>query len=83
MSLERIDRQDVLLTFQEAAELLRVSRATMHRWLASGQLMGHKVGGRWRFYKTDLHAFVAGQDRSGARNVLAASKQELASQHSE
>ncbi len=83
MSLERFDREDVLLTFQEAAELLRVSRATMYRLLASGQLKGHKVGARWRFYKAELHAFIAGQDRSGARNYLESSKQGPASQHPE
>lgn len=55
---ERIGDQDILLTFQEAAELLRVSRATMYRILASGDLIGHKVGRSWRFYKADLHQFV-------------------------
>jgi excisionase family DNA binding protein len=69
MSLKRFDREDVLLTFQEAAELLRVSRATMYRLLASGQLKGHKVGARWRFYKAELHAFIAGQDRQGAQDL--------------
>ncbi len=58
MGRERFDEQDTLLTLQEAAEFLRVSKATMHRLLASGQLTGHKVGRAWRFYKKDLHAFV-------------------------
>ncbi len=61
MDIERFGEHDVLLTFQEAAELLRVSRATMYRLLDSGQLVGHKVGRAWRFYKTDLHQFVASQ----------------------
>ena len=69
MQLERFGERDVLLTFQEAAELLRVSRATMYRLLASGQLTGHKVGRAWRFYKTDIHAFVSAQDCSGPRNL--------------
>ncbi len=83
MSLERFNEQDVLLTFQEAAEFLRVSRATTYRWLDSGQLVGYKVGRSWRFYKKDLHAFVAGLDRSRARNVLAPSEQWPTSQHPE
>lgn len=61
MDRERIGEQDILLTFQEAADLLRVSRATMYRLLASGQLVGHKVGRGWRFYKADVHRFVAAQ----------------------
>jgi hypothetical protein len=52
----------------------------MYRLLASGQLVGHKVGRSWRFYKRDIHAFVAAQNRSGARNVPAPSEQEPASQ---
>ncbi len=69
MEIERIADRDILLTFQEAAELLRVSRATMYRLLASGQLIGHKVGRGWRFYKTDVHKFVASQTGSGLHHA--------------
>ena len=58
---ERFLDSDVLLTFQETADLLRVSRATMYRLLGSGQLIGHKVGRGWRFYRSDIHRFVASQ----------------------
>ena len=75
MQRERFNEQDVLLTFQEAAEFLRVSRATLYRLLDPGQLVGHKVGRSWRFYKRDLHAFVLAQDRSGARNIPTPSEQ--------
>jgi excisionase family DNA binding protein len=61
MEIERFGDRDILLTFQEAAHILRVSRATLYRLLGSGQLVGHKVGRGWRFYKTDIHAFVAAQ----------------------
>ena len=83
MALERFNEQDILLTFQEAAELLRVSRATMYRLLASGQLVGHKVGRSWRFYKRDLHAFVSAQDGSGVQRFPAPSEQVPTSQHPE
>ena len=76
MQRERFNEQDVLLTFQEAAEFLRVSRTTLYRLLDSGQLAGHKVGRSWRFYKKDLHAFVAAQEGSRARNIPAPSEQE-------
>ena len=71
MGHKRFTEQDVLLTLPEAAEFLRVSRATMNRWLASGHLVGYQVGRGWRFYKSDLHAFVVGKERSGARNLPA------------
>jgi excisionase family DNA binding protein len=61
MEIERFGDRDILLTFQEATQILRVSRATLYRLLESGQLVGHKVGRGWRFYKADIHSFVAAQ----------------------
>lgn len=61
MHNDHVNEHDILLTFAEAAALLRVSRATLYRLLAADQLTGHKVGRGWRFYKTDLHRFIAGQ----------------------
>jgi excisionase family DNA binding protein len=58
MDREHVEDHDRLLTFQEAANWLRVSRATMYRLLDSGQLVGYKVGRSWRFYKADLHRLV-------------------------
>jgi excisionase family DNA binding protein len=74
MEIERFRDQDVLLTFEEAAALLRVSRATMYRLLESGRLVGHKVGRGWRFYRTDLHSFVTaspGFERNGPAEAQA------------
>jgi excisionase family DNA binding protein len=51
-------QDDVLLTFKEAMEYLRVSRSTLYRLMWSGQLTGHKVGSTWRFYREDLRACV-------------------------
>ena len=65
MDIERFAERDILLTFQEAADLLRVSRATMYRLMSSGQLVGHKVGRGWRFYKADIHRFVSSQSQAG------------------
>jgi len=50
--------EDVLLTFKEAMNYLRVSRSTLYRLMWSGQLTGHKVGSTWRFYRDDLRACV-------------------------
>lgn len=56
--MERLTDDDVLLTFKEAEDYLRVSRATVYRLLWSGRLTGHKVGTGWRFYKADLRKLV-------------------------
>jgi excisionase family DNA binding protein len=58
VEVERLTEDDVLLTFKEAEAFLRVSRATVYRLLWSGQLIGHKVGKGWRFYKADLRNLV-------------------------
>ena len=57
-TLERLTEQDVLLTFKETEDFLRVSRATIYRLIWSGQLIGHKVGKGWRFYRSDLRQLV-------------------------
>lgn len=49
---------EIMLTFKEAKEYLRVSSSTIYRLLASGELKGHKVGTKWRFFKSDLKASV-------------------------
>lgn len=51
-------QDDVLLTFKEAMNYLRVSRSTLYRLMWSGQITGHKVGSTWRFYRDDLRACV-------------------------
>lgn len=58
--MERLTEEDVLLTFREAEDFLRVSRATIYRLLRAGKLVGHKVGSGWRFYKADLRRLVDG-----------------------
>src|ERR1700741_749206 len=54
----QVIQDDVLLTFKEAMNYLRVSRSTLYRLMWSGQLTGHKVGSSWRFYREDLRACV-------------------------
>src|SRR5690242_21491413 len=53
--------EDILLTFKEAMNYLRVSRSTLYRLMWSGQLTGHKVGSTWRFYRDDLRASIQAQ----------------------
>lgn len=53
-----IPQEDILLTFKEAMNYLRVSRSTLYRLMWTGQLTGHKVGSTWRFYREDLRACV-------------------------
>ena len=55
-------REDaVVLTADEAAELLRVSTRTILALARDGSLPGEKVGRAWRFLRADLLNYVGGQ----------------------
>lgn len=47
-----------MLTVQECAEALRVSSKTIYRLVWSGNLPGHKVGGRLRISRGALDAYL-------------------------
>ena len=44
----------VLLTVEEAADYLRVSKATVWRWCSLGMLPAFKLGREWRIGKAEL-----------------------------
>lgn len=47
-----------LLTVAEMAEELKVTTRTIRNYLAEGKLNGVKVGGQWRFQKSELYDFL-------------------------
>jgi excisionase family DNA binding protein len=49
-----------LLTIQETAELLQVSRRTVHRMIQGKKLPAFKVGGQWRFRESQLTKWLQG-----------------------
>src|SRR3954447_26172170 len=44
----------VVLTLDEAAELLRIDAKEMRKLAANGEIPGRKVGNEWRFSRTGL-----------------------------
>jgi len=50
-----------LLTVRQLQDLLKVDRITIYRMLDAQELPGFKVGGRWRFWRKDIEAWLAGQ----------------------
>jgi excisionase family DNA binding protein len=49
----------ILLTPEQVAERLNVSRITVMRWLRRGTIAGRKLGGKiWRVHPDDLQAFI-------------------------
>ncbi len=50
---------DQLITVKEAARILRVSRSTVYRVIALGDLPSVHVGGALRFRASDLRLYIA------------------------
>ena len=49
----------LLLTIPEVCERIRTSRATLYRWLATGDFPAPvKTGSKTRFYTTDIYAWL-------------------------
>ncbi len=55
-----------MLSLEEAAGVLGVSRSTINRWQSEGRLRGFKVGRQWRFKRSDLGKFSAATHPSAA-----------------
>jgi excisionase family DNA binding protein len=81
--VEAVGEQE-LLSLDEAAAALGVSRSSFSRWLTQGKIRGMKVGRQWRFQRSDLDKFVkmahpsaAGVNVNELDDVIAQLSQEL------
>ena len=54
LEAEAAATSDQLLTIDEAAELLSVSKMTLHRWDKNGILKKVEIGGKRRYRKSDI-----------------------------
>jgi excisionase family DNA binding protein len=55
-----------VLTFKEALGFLRLSKPTLLKLLASGEVRGRRVGRDWRFLRSELESYLRGNDVSPA-----------------
>jgi excisionase family DNA binding protein len=62
-------KDDTFLTTEEVLEYLHVNLRTVYRLIKAGSIPAVRVGRQWRFRRSDLDAWLAGQQsrRSGAR----------------
>jgi len=51
-----------ILTAKEAADYLKIHVKTTCRLARQGKIPGSKIGGKWRFLKSDLTAWVHGNN---------------------
>lgn len=59
-----MDPQDEVLTPDEAALLLKVSKKTLLRHARDGKVPGTKLGRMWRFCRSELLALVRSEEAS-------------------
>lgn len=50
---------DEILTIEEVAAYLKAGRRTVYRLAANGQIPAFKLGGTWRFRRTELDRWIA------------------------
>ena len=53
------DQRDEILTIDEVAAYLKAGKRTVYRLAASGKLPAFKLGGTWRFRRSDLDEWIA------------------------
>lgn len=53
-----------ILTLDEAAAYLKASKRTMYRLAASGDIPAFKLGGTWRFSRSDIESWIKQQSAS-------------------
>lgn len=51
-----------IMTIQEVAEYLRLNEKTTYRLVSDGKLPGFKVGGSWRFRKSEIDRWISKQE---------------------
>ncbi|WP_342778976.1 methylation-associated defense system helix-turn-helix domain-containing protein MAD1 [Extensimonas perlucida] len=54
------------MTIREVAEYLKVNERTIYRLLSAKKLPAFKVGGSWRFRRTDIDRWIASQSEGEA-----------------
>ena len=61
-----------ILTLDEVAAYLKAGKRTIYRLAASGEIPAFKLGGTWRFSRSDIKSWIKQQSASGTE--IAASK---------
>ena len=52
-----------IMTIKEVAEYLKLTEKTAYRLVAEGKIPGFKVGGSWRFKRSEMERWIDEQSR--------------------
>lgn len=53
--------EEAILTIRDVAEYLKVAEKTIYRLVGAKKIPAFKVGGAWRFRKSDIDAWIVAQ----------------------
>ncbi|MBL0320119.1 MAG: helix-turn-helix domain-containing protein [Alphaproteobacteria bacterium] len=51
-----------IMTIREVAEYLKLTEKTAYRLVSEGELPGFKVGGSWRFRRSEIEKWIKKQE---------------------
>lgn len=54
--------KDEVLTIKELASYLKIAEKTTYRFASEGLIPGFKVGGSWRFRKSEIDKWIVKQE---------------------
>ncbi|MGM4982423.1 helix-turn-helix domain-containing protein [Rhizobium sp. 11_C7_N12_5] len=57
---------DDIITIREVAEYLRLKEKTAYALVAKGEIPGFKVGGSWRFRRSELEKWIVRREGNEA-----------------
>ena len=60
--------RDEVLTIKEVAALLKIAEKTAYVMAQRGELPGFKVGGQWRFKRSDIDDWIEEKKKAAQRN---------------
>lgn len=58
--------QSDIMTIKELSEYLKLKEKTAYKLVADGKIPGFKVGGAWRFRKTEIDKWISKQEKEGS-----------------
>ncbi len=58
---------DKIITVKELAEYLKIAEKTAYRFAAEGKVPCFKVGGSWRFRRSEIEKWIAKQERDSKK----------------
>lgn len=54
-----------IMTIKEVAEYLKLKEKTAYKLVAEGKIPGFKVGGSWRFKKSEIEKWIEERSQEG------------------